>query len=97
MKRRYSKEFKEAACKLVIEENKAVAIVAKSFGIHHVMLHRWVNEYQKYGEEAFVGTGHQRSAEAKLRRLEVENDRLKQEVEILKKAAAYYAKNPKSE
>ena len=47
MKRTYSKEFKIKACELVIKENIAVAVVAEKFGIHHVMLHRWVNEYRE--------------------------------------------------
>ena len=93
MKRTYSKEFKIQACKLEIEDNIAVSVVAEKFGIHHVMLHRWVGEYQEQGEDAFVGKGHQKPADAELRRLQKENERLKMENEILKKAAAYFAKD----
>ena len=57
MKRMYSKEFKVKACELVIKDNIAVAVVAEKFGIHHVMLHRWVSEYRELGDEAFVGKG----------------------------------------
>ena len=85
MKRTYSKEFKIKACELVIKENIAVAVVAEKFGIHHVMLHRWVSEYRELGEDAFVGKGHQNPADAELRRLRKENERLKMENEILKK------------
>lgn len=91
MKRTYSKEFKMKACELVIKDNIAVA---EKFGIHHVMLHRWVSEYRELGDEAFVGKGHQRPADAELHRLRKENERLKMENEILKKAAAYFAKDP---
>ena len=94
MKRMYSKEFKVKACELVIKDNIAVAVVAEKFGIHHVMLHRWVSEYRELGDEAFVGKGHQRPADAELRKLRKENERLKMENEILKKAAAYFAKDP---
>ncbi len=97
MKRTYSKEFKSKACELVEKDNIAVSVVAEKFGINHVMLHRWVSEYREYGEEAFVGKGHQRPADAELRKLRKENERLKQEVEILKKAAAYFAKGPEKE
>ncbi len=97
MKRTYSKEFKRKACEFVEKDNIAVSVVAEKFGINHVMLHRWVSEYREYGEEAFVGKGHQRPADAELRKLRKENERLKQEVEILKKAAAYFAKNPGNE
>ena len=97
MKRTYSKEFKEKACELVIKDGIKVAIVAEKFGIHQVMLHRWVDEYRTYGEEAFVGKGHQRPVDAELRKLRKENERLKMENEILKKAAAYFAKDPENE
>ncbi len=97
MKRTYSKDFKRKACELVVKDNIAVSVVAEKFGINHVMLHRWVSEYREYGEEAFVGKGHQKPADAELRKLRKENERLKQEVEILKKAAAYFAKSPENE
>ena len=92
MKRTYSKEFKLKACELVIKDNISVAVVAEKFGINHIMLHRWVSEYRELGEEAFVGKGYQRPADAELRKLRQENERLKMENEILKKAAAYFAK-----
>lgn len=97
MKRTYSKEFKQKACELVIKDGIKVAVVAEKFGIHPVMLHRWIEEYQTYGEEAFVGKGNQRSADAELKKLRKENERLKMENEILKKAAAYFAKSPENE
>ncbi len=97
MKRTYSKDFKIKACELVVKENIAVSVVAEKFGINNVMLHRWVSEYREFGEEAFVGKGHQKPADAELRKLKKENARLKQEVEILKKAAAYFAKSPENE
>lgn len=96
MKRTYSKEFKMKACELVITDNIAVAVVAEKFGISHVMLYRWVSEYRALGNEAFVGKGHQKPADAELRRLRRENERLKMENEILKKAAAYFAKDPEN-
>lgn len=97
MKRTYSKEFKEKACELVIKDGIKVAVVAEKFGIHPVMLHRWIEEYRTYGEEAFVGKGNQRSADAELKKLRKENERLKMENEILKKAAAYFARSPENE
>ena len=93
MRRTYSRDFKIKVCELVIKENLSTAVVAEKFGIHRIMLHRWVSEYREFGEEAFVGTGHQKPADAELRKLRKENERLKMENEILKKAAAYFAKD----
>ncbi len=97
MKRTYTKEFKVQACKLVIEDNIKPRLVAEKFGIHEVMLYRWVTEYKTYGEEAFVGKGRQRSADAELKKLRKENEELRMENEILKKAAAYFAREHKND
>ena len=97
MKRNFSKEFKVKACELVLKNGIKHKVVADKMGISHIMLYRWIDEYETHGEEAFVGKGHQRSADAELRKLRKENERLKMEMEILKKAAAYFAKHPADE
>ena len=90
MKRRYTREFKVKACELVLTDGIKL-------GINVVMLYRWIDEYQTLGEAAFVGSGHQRPENARLKQLEKENERLRMENEILKKAAAYFANHPGDE
>lgn len=97
MKRTYNREFKVKACELVTKDGIKHAEVAEKMGINKIMLYRWIDEYETHGEEAFVGKGHQRSEEAELRKLRKENEELKTEMEILKKAAAYFAKHPADE
>ncbi len=97
MKRTYSKEFKIQACDLVIKDGIKTAVVAEKLGINTIMLYRWVEEYRENGENAFVGKGHIAPEDAELRKLKRENERLKMENEILKKAAAYFAKHPDEE
>jgi len=97
MKRTYSKEFKQKACEIVIKDNVSVSVLAEKLGISNIMLYRWINEYQELGNEAFVGKGHQRPADAEIKKLRRENERLKMENEILKKAAAYFAKEQENE
>ena len=97
MKRTYSKEFKEKACELVVKDEIKHSVVAEKLGINKIMLYRWISQYETFGDEAFVGKGRQRSADAELRKLRKENERLKMENEILKKAAAYFAKHPADE
>lgn len=97
MRRTFSKEFKRKACELVVKDGIKPKVVAEKMGINHIMLYRWVDEYETHGEEAFVGSGNQRSEDAELRKLRKENERLKMENEILKKAAAYFAKHPADE
>jgi len=96
-KRTYTKEFKVQACELVLKDRLKHKIVAEKLGINHIMLYEWIAQYQEYGDDAFVGKGHQHAEDAELKRLRKELERLRTENEILKKAAAYFAKHPADE
>lgn len=96
-RRRYSKDFKIKACELVLKDGIKHKVVAERLGINHVMLYQWIEQYQTYGDDAFVGSGHQHKEDAALKRALKENERLRAEVEVLKKAAAYFAKHPAGE
>ena len=91
----YTKEFKIQACELVVKNGLKVKAVADKMGISHIMLYRWIDQYKTFGTDAFVGKGHLRPEEAKLKKLQKENEELRQQIEILKKAAAYFAKENK--
>ncbi len=95
-KRNYTKVFKVQACELVLKEHLKVKSVAERMGINQVMLHRWIEEYKTYGDAAFLGKGNLRPEEARVRKLERENEELRQQVEILKKPAAYFARENKN-
>ena len=97
MKRTFSREFKVHACELVLKDGIKHAVVAEKLGINKIMLYRWIDDYETYGEDAFVGKGHLHKEDAELKKLRKENERLKMENEILKKAAAYFAKHPADE
>ena len=66
-------------------------IVAEKLSVRVQLLYKWLNQYESYGQEAFVGSGGVRSADAQLKKLQKENEYLKLENEVLKKAAAYFA------
>ena len=95
-KSNYTKELKTQACELVLNGSLHVKSVAERMGISHIMLYRWIDEYRVYGEDAFVGKGNLRVEEAKLKKLQKENENLRQQIEILKKAEAYFAKENKN-
>ena len=97
MRRSYNKEFKIKACELVTKEGIKHVVVAEKLGISVKMLYRWIDEYEIFGNEAFVGSGKLRTEDAALKKIKKENERLKMENEILKKAAAYFAKHPADE
>jgi transposase len=93
--KRYSKDFKEEAVKLVTEKGMKAATVAKDLGVSHPALGAWIKEFQQSGSEAFPGKGNLPAHEEKIRQLEQQVKRLTMEREILKKAMAYFVEIPK--
>jgi transposase-like protein len=92
-RRKFSPEFKEEAVKLVIETSRPIAQVARELGVVEGTLGNWVNVYRNEhaGEEPPLSVNER----ARLRELEREARELRMEVEFLKKAAAYFAKDPR--
>jgi transposase len=91
-RRQYTKEFKREAVELANRGDYTVTAAARSLGISRNMLDRWRREYRKREQDAFPGAGHQTPELEELNRLREENRKLKMEREILKKAAAFFAK-----
>ena len=87
-RKKYTKEFKEEAVKLVTEQGYQIAEAARNLGVNAGTLGRWKREI----EDDVEGAGSQKTMQSELSRLHKENKRLKQEREILKKAAAFFAK-----
>ena len=90
-RKKYTQEFKEEAVKLVTEQGYQVSEAARNLGVHPNMLSRWKREILGDGENS-SGAGKLHDVQAELQRLRKENKRLKMEREILKKAAAFFAK-----
>ena len=86
-----SKEFKMEIMDLHLKDGIPIKVLSERFGIKASTIYGWRDQYRKYGDEAFVGCGHQRPGDAELRKLRKENEELKMQVEILKKVAAYRA------
>ena len=91
----FDKEYKIMAVKRVQESGKAVTEVARELDVSPSTLHGWITKLGKHGEDAFPGTGNLHSADEEMRKLRRELQDLKEENAILKKAAAYFAKNQK--
>lgn len=92
-KKTYDAAFKREAIRLVEEQGGKPVSVAKKLGVTNNTMYRWVNEYRQDGNNAFPGKGHLKTEDAELRRLKRENEELREENEILKKAAAIFAKH----
>ena len=91
-RRKYPREFKIDAIKRILEDGQPQSHVARDLGISINTLAGWKRAYQEDAEQAFPGHGRQKADDAELTRLRREVARLKRENEILKKAAAYFAK-----
>jgi transposase len=91
-RRKFSREFKLEAVKLVTQRGVSAAQAAKDLDVHENVLRKWVRELRVAPQEAFPGQGKQKVQDAEIARLRKEVVKLKMERDILKKAAAYFAK-----
>ena len=91
---KYTREFKEEAVKLVTELGYSLSEAAKNLEIHPNLLCRWKREFSEETKEEFIPTD-KASLRMEVNRLSLENKRLRMEREILKKAAAFFAKEQK--
>lgn len=91
-RRKYTPEFKKDAIDLVMKNEYSCNEAARRLGIGPSMLSRWLRDSRD--DEASFEAGHPTTKELKdeIRQLKTENKRLEMEREILKKAAAFFAK-----
>lgn len=88
---KYSEEMRAETIRLCESDSRSQSEIAKSLGISQTTVNRWVRESQRGVESK--NTSLDAATAEKLRRLEEENRRLRLEHDILKKAAAFFAKN----
>ena len=97
-RKQFTREFKLEAVRLLEEGKKPAADLARELGLRRNLLYKWKEALDQKGSEAFPGNG--RHAETKtqaseITRLRQELAQSKEEVEILKKAAAFFARELK--
>ena len=91
--RRFSKEFKLEAIRLAEESGKPKAQVARELGIRVNQIGKWRKQLEEQQAGASSDKGHQVEQDAELKRLRRKLADAREENEILKKAAAYFARN----
>jgi len=94
-RRKYDREFKEDAIRLILDGGRTVREVARDLGIHENMLHRWKQEYLQDKEHSFPGKGHMKPQEEEIFKLKKKIADLEEDRAILKKALAIFSKRPK--
>jgi transposase len=86
-RRKFTREFKVSAVQLVKEQGYTISQAAKSLGVDPTSVREWVAKFSAEVSPSGLGT-----QAAEIQRLRQENSRLLQEREILKKAAAFFAR-----
>jgi transposase len=92
-RRKFSAEFKDEAVKAVIMNSRPIAQIARELGINEGTLGNWVTTYRR--EHADEDPPLDLSERVRLREAERLVRELKMENEFLKKAAAYFARDPR--
>jgi transposase len=90
--RTFTREFKVEAVRLVQSSKKSQTQIARDLGIADSTLHHWCKQLASQGERAFPGSGHQTPQEEEMRQLKRENELLRQERDILKKAIGIFSR-----
>jgi transposase len=91
-RRKFSREFKVEAVRMVKGRGVSVAQAAQDLDVHENVLRKWVKEFGADPAQAFPGHGQMKPEQQEIERLRREVAKLKAERDILKKAAAYFAK-----
>ena len=93
--KQYDPAYKLEICQAVISGTNSVAGMSRETGIPENTLHVWLKRYREHKGNAFVGSGHILPENEEMVRLRRENRDLREENEILKMAATYFAKHQK--
>ena len=91
-RRQFSREFKLEAVRLVKERGVSVAQASRDLEVHENVLRKWMREATADPQQAFPGQGVMKPEQAELDSLRKENTKLRMERDLLKKAAAYFAR-----
>jgi len=93
MGKTYDPAYKLEICKQIESGIATVAELSRETGINENTMYSWMQRYKKNSSQPFVGSGNVLPENEEMVRLRRENKNLREENEILKKAAAYFAKN----
>ncbi len=91
-RRKFNREFKLEAVRLVKVRGVSIAQASRDLDVHENVLRKWVKEFSSDPQQAFPGHGQMKPEQQEIDRLRKEVAKLKAERDILKKAAAYFAR-----
>ncbi len=94
----YTEEFRREAVKRSEKEGSSAAKVAEELGISAQQIYNWKRQFSRLSDKQFNslnGVDYSKNESEEVRKLRRENKKLKDEIEFLKKAAAYFANDQK--
>ncbi len=91
-RRKFTQEFKLEAVRLIRDRGVSFNQASEDLGVHVSQLRSWVKKFSEDPQHAFPGHGQMKPEQLEIARLKREVIKLKAERDILKKAAAYFAK-----
>src|SRR5712692_10298837 len=91
-RRKFTREFKLEAVRLIKDRGVSYVQAAQELGVHQSVLRNWVKAFADDPQHAFPGQGQMKPEQLEIAQLRREVAKLKAERDILKKAAAYFAK-----
>ena len=95
-RRQFTSEFKLEIVKMVVDQNTSIGKLSKDLSINDNLIRRWVKQYQlEQTGTVFPHTKPLTPEQQRIRELERENQSLKSDVELLKKASAFFARTIK--
>jgi transposase len=92
-RKQFTPEFKREAVQLLDGGSRPASELARELGVRRNQLYKWQREFQARGTGAFPGAGARKERTTEVTRLKRELARVTEERDILKKAAAYFAKD----
>jgi transposase len=92
-RRRFGREFKIEAVRLIKERGVSVAQTSRDLDVHPNVLRKWARDLSADPTHAFPGHGQMKPEQLEIEKLRREVAKLKAERDILKKAAAYFARD----
>jgi len=93
-RRKFDADFKRQAVSMVTEDRKSCRTVERDLGISEGIVYRWVQEAKEDPKNAFPGIGNIKPSNADLHNLLKENEQLRRQRDILKKALAIFSQTP---
>jgi transposase len=94
-KKKYGRDFKKQTVELADSSGKADRTIEKELGLYQGAIHGWREELRIDSDGAFPGKGHVRSSNLDVHKLLKENEILRKERDILKKAMAIFSQPKK--